>query len=402
MKGEVEYKGKLYKNIRQLAKEIGMDPGTLYGRINKGLSIEEAVNEPISKKNNPKEVYCYGERFESISELARSYGIDAETISRRLAKGIRPEEAVLLEKRESKNVQEKVEFEGKEYKNLSVLAKEMGVPYGLVYRVKDSAEEMRKVIDKYGKENTERVVCFGVEYANLKELLEQYGISKQLYKNRIKMGWSVEDAVAMPVQENRIKPVEYRGKQYSSISELAREVGSHPVVLARKIREGMSVEEAVEGKPVELVECEGKTYKGLKGVAEAYGVGLVTLKKRLDKGMKIEDAVHYSDVVNRVVEFRGKVYGSITQVAKEVGMSPVTLNARVRSGMSLEEAVSCYVNIHYKPIVYKGVYYENISDLARAYGMRPASLIARMNRGMTLEEAMEIPMIPKPKRKRKE
>lgn len=48
----VDYNGREYTSIKQMAKAWGMSPSTLYYRIRNGWSIDDALRKPVRKKVN--------------------------------------------------------------------------------------------------------------------------------------------------------------------------------------------------------------------------------------------------------------------------------------------------------------------------------------------------------------
>ena len=80
----IEYKGKR-QMISEWCHELGIDDTTLYHRLNRGMSIEEAFTKPVGyAKNYPFE---YNGKSQTINEWCFEYGIIRETFINRRKRG---------------------------------------------------------------------------------------------------------------------------------------------------------------------------------------------------------------------------------------------------------------------------------------------------------------------------
>jgi len=94
---EIKLNGIAYSSIRELAQAHGVPYTTVLHRLDAGRSIEEAVNGNFGNK---KTITISGRAFESIAEAARWFSLSPELFLSRLQKGWTPEQAAGIEKRE--------------------------------------------------------------------------------------------------------------------------------------------------------------------------------------------------------------------------------------------------------------------------------------------------------------
>lgn len=87
----VDYEGKSVKLI-DLCKEKGIKRGLVYGRLKKGWSIEDALNEPPKEHKN---VVIYGVS-KPLYEHLKFYNTKYSTYKYRVEKGWTPEKAITL------------------------------------------------------------------------------------------------------------------------------------------------------------------------------------------------------------------------------------------------------------------------------------------------------------------
>jgi len=80
----------------------------------------------------------------------------------------------------------------------------------------------------------------------LVELCEIYGITENAVSNRLKSGWSIEDAFKNPIQKRKTnrKMISFNGKT-QSVADWAREVGLAFGTLAVRLQKGWPIEKAL-------------------------------------------------------------------------------------------------------------------------------------------------------------
>lgn len=164
-KGEVvDHLGNKFKSLSQMLKHWGISPATYYNRTHKeGLSMEEALTKPIAKTYSFQEVTDHlGNKYRSLSLMARTYGIKPITLRDRLERGWSVREALTVPVDTSTH-RKNVNVEG--------------------IRVQDHK---------------------GVWYNSYYELAKAYGLTiSTLYGRLVRLGWSIEKALLTPTQERK-------------------------------------------------------------------------------------------------------------------------------------------------------------------------------------------------------
>ncbi|NUW67115.1 hypothetical protein [Vibrio coralliilyticus] len=80
---EYEYQG--VKGLNNIARVFGVKVSTLTSRMRRGLSLEEAVKEPIQDKRKHS-IYEY-QGVKGLPDIARVFGVNESTIKNRIRKG---------------------------------------------------------------------------------------------------------------------------------------------------------------------------------------------------------------------------------------------------------------------------------------------------------------------------
>ena len=102
------FNGVQYKKLSDLAKRYKINPKLLYRRIANGWSLDETVSIPYERKERilNKRLYKYKGKLMSVEQLSQISEINRKNIYKRLNRGWSVEEAVeipLAERRKNNN-----------------------------------------------------------------------------------------------------------------------------------------------------------------------------------------------------------------------------------------------------------------------------------------------------------
>jgi hypothetical protein len=95
-KYKISYKGKQYKKKSDMAKDYGLTPKQLFRRLENGWTLDESLEIPIEREHKILNVklYKYNGKLYSMKQLSILSGIKEKTIYNRLARKWSIEEAV--------------------------------------------------------------------------------------------------------------------------------------------------------------------------------------------------------------------------------------------------------------------------------------------------------------------
>ncbi len=215
----------------------------------------------------------------------------------------------------------------------------------------------------------------GKQYASRRALCQEYGISTPMLINRIKSGWSLEEALETPVGEKSTNgvPVVYEGIRYPSVKSLAKELDLPYSSLLHFYERRNDIQEAVEccrtfGR--QELELWGKSYDSLADIAHQFGLNYYRLLSRMDQETGVETAVKEALKIEPVT-FRGKEYLHFVDLCAAFQIQPANVYERLRYGLNLEEALTKPIKRmgNKTPVSYRGSNYESQIALCRAYGI---------------------------------
>lgn len=208
----------------------------------------------------------------------------------------------------------------------------------------------------------------GNQFNSVSEMVKYYGIPRPTYISRIKLGWTLEEALTVPSIKdggnfkatNSLKGLEdHLGNKFNNKTQMAKYWGISSAQLHNRLSSGLSLEEALtkpttargKYKKREVVDHKGNSYRSVAQMARSYGISSITLHERLKRGWSVEESLttpvdtsNYrksKKITNvKVQDHLGNWYDSYYSMAKAYDLSFSTLYGRlVTLGWSVEKAL---------------------------------------------------------------
>ena len=275
-------------------------------------------------------------------------------------------------------------------------------------------------------------------YASISEMCRHYKITKSAYSSRIERGWTLEEALTIPIGERRpnTKPLsgtaiqvkDHLGKTYDSMTEMCNAYGIALSTYINRINRGFTVEEALTfqkhkinpnikpkwARSIPIMDHHGVQYDSITEMFSSYGIKRSTYECRIKRGWTLEEALTTPKGENRpgtkrtsknakqAKDHLGITYKSITEMLSCYGLSLNIYNSRIKRGWTLEEALTTpkgedrpNINRIYRRAIeskdHLGKTYKSITDMCKAHGISISRYVSRINKGWTIEEALTIP-----------
>jgi hypothetical protein len=167
----------------------------------------------------PKVISCNGQEFGSIKALADHYGLPKEKVTRRLAQGWSPEQAVgLLTKKRTGSTGKPVEFEGKRFPSLVAACTALGLdPRLIAARVRNgySLEDALRGNLKDRSSHWGKAIAFrGCVFQSQEELATKYSLAWRTVWKRQQRGWTLEQALGREPAPPRFRNFEGHARDH--------------------------------------------------------------------------------------------------------------------------------------------------------------------------------------------
>lgn len=352
-----DHLGNVYRTVTEMCKHYGVNRSTYKSRINRGFTKEEALTAGLSAQPLEDRTDHIGNTYDTVSDMCRAYGLNFCTYIRRIKLGWTKEEA-LTEEVIRLNSCERREVEdhlGNKYPSKLKMCEAYGTTYNcfknrilLGYTVEEALTLKKFERSRHKHEVKDHL---GNIYKNLEEMCRHYGISTYTYSNRVMAGMSLEEALT-----HSVEPVEDRtdhlGNVYESVARMCRAYGVLKTTYTNRIQRGDSKEIALTAKKLRhkpssdvehRTDHNGKVYASIKDMCSAYNIGYNTYLGRLKCGWDKKRALTKEATVDnesRRTDPDGKVYKSIKEMCKAHGMNYKIYMQRIGRGWSKEEALS--------------------------------------------------------------
>lgn len=197
------YKG---KSLFQVCKEKGLYYMTALKRIDRGWSVEDAVERPLCEKEKRKY------KGQTVYQYCKDNNINYETVQGRINRGIDLEKAITLKPRDKEIIKDSYRFCNCKYKyegkTLNQICEERGLPYCTIRRRIQRGMSIEEALNKpvtFYKCDRRKFFYKTMEgdksaYKRKSLFLQcaEKGISYSFVKRRVDNGMSIEDALNMP------------------------------------------------------------------------------------------------------------------------------------------------------------------------------------------------------------
>lgn len=193
-KSKILFRGKLYSSYNTLAKAVGLSSGYIYNCLSEGKTIEEIVDGYESNFVTDHK----GDKFPSVVDMCKHWGISKNAYYRRLSRGWSLERVLSSPIKEVRKGTSYVDFMGNVFPSVSSLAKEYGVSISVITRLLNegkTTEELTYFLSKRLEGEFMYEDHLGNKFPSYSKMAEAYGINARLFATRRNRGWTIEEAL---------------------------------------------------------------------------------------------------------------------------------------------------------------------------------------------------------------
>ena len=168
------------------------------------------------------------------------------------------------------------------------------------------------------------------------ELVEKYGIPRGLLCNRLKNGWSIEDAMEKPLCKGKM--ICYEGTVLN-VTDTAKLHKIPAPTLMRRLNKGWSIEDAIQ-KPVKGKEryfYQGNSLS-LQDMVEKYKIKKQLFLRRIKDGCPVDDAIEKPSQKVGKIKYKG-LFLTVENMAKELKIGKKTLYKFLKMEKPIEESI---------------------------------------------------------------
>lgn len=255
-----DHLGNKFESILKMCEYYNVPYCTYKDRQKKGLSIEECLADYVPVNFRCKD--HLGNEFNSIKEMCEHWNIRTGTYRQRRRNGWSIEDCLTM-KSKSGSSSIVTDHLGNKFRSQQDLCKFYNIPYYIYYsRVHNGWPQEKALTTKFEEANLEesRTDHLGNQFNSVEEMCKHYGITKVLYKGRIRRKWTKERALTTPIAdgkdfEGRVVPEEdrtdHKGNVFNSRIEMVKFYECELAHFYHRMRKGKTKDEI-------LRECEDR------------------------------------------------------------------------------------------------------------------------------------------------
>ncbi len=202
------------------------------------------------------------------------------------------------------------DHEGNLFPSITTLLEFYNIPQSTYYKYKKDGVPLNEILER--RASLTYGLCkpckdhLGNEYGSISEMCEKYGITQQLYSNRRNLGWSIKDILTKPVYFRGIsETVDHLGNSFASVKCMAEHYGLNEHIVRDRLHLGYSLKDALT-IPVRkkrsqvnnhVTDHNGNVFATETAMCSYYNIDQRLYKNRLRLGWSQKDALETSSRV---------------------------------------------------------------------------------------------------------
>lgn len=309
-KKEIIYKNKTYKGIKELCDDLGIDENRrelIYSRTAIGWSLEDA----IEKEKKQEILKRKWEKEEKLKEELKESGVSLEGYKTRIKKGMSEEEAK-TKKRYGYYDSIIKDHLGNEFKTAKEMKKYWGISDTTFKRRRAKGWTLKEILETRPEDRYNITDCYGNTFSCHQEMADYYGVTRVFLRNRMSRYGKDDPRTYAPRIERgeatQIKCKDHLGNEFDSMTKMCRHYGIELGKYRDRIKLGWTLEDALTEpdqkdksageKAVEKILKKKKIkYEYDKRLADIIGCPRNKNRQRVD---------FYLNDYNVVIEFDGR------------------------------------------------------------------------------------------------
>lgn len=242
-----------------VAKWIGLANSILCGYQATGEGI------PYRRKNDLLPIIVDGHAY-SISEAAKTFGVEHGNITKYLKQGWTARQAVGLDP-SPKVLALACVVDGEVFHNKEAVAKRFGISGGKIwYRIKQgwTMEQVVGLSAPPEKEHSNitckptQTIVDGLVFESIRAAAAHFSVDYKVVKNRLWIGWTIREALGLDQRQAYGAAITVEGVAYLSVSAAAKAYGLERGGVSNRLRRGLSTEQAFGIVPINVPQSDDR------------------------------------------------------------------------------------------------------------------------------------------------
>ena len=297
-----DHEGNRFKSMSEMCRHWGITAASYKERLKKGMSQEEALTAPKTKSQSKPCHDHLGNEYPSSTEMFRIYGINYTIWKyRHIVKGWTLEKTLTtpVSDPDLAGAHECVDHMGNTFPSKKAMCDHWRVPRNVFFARQRQGLDLQQCLAPVTRPRASQANPIidpdGREFMNLDAMCAHWDISKSQYILNIRNGLDLRRALT-ETTERPDTPTDHLGNRYPSINAMCRAYGITKTTLRARLELGWTLEQILSHPEnnSHLIQCTdhlGNRFRSQKDMLDAYGVSHATYKHRLSKGFSLEQSL---------------------------------------------------------------------------------------------------------------
>lgn len=293
---------------------------------------------------------------------------------------------------------QKVEVDGIEYKSISEACKAYNVQVPTCFNRLKKGYSIEEALKPEAHEILHECVedHLGNKFNTFKSMCDFYKLDRSTVQTRLKSGLTLEEALTKEIKDKNtfIGP---DGKEYNNLAELCKKHNKKITLVKDRIRLGWTLEEALS-KPIGNIYKDhlGNEYDSLNKLCNEYNITVSIYRRRESLGWSLEEILTTPckrKGERKVCDHLGNEYKSLKHMCGAYEISTATFESNQEKGYSLEDSLKKKKTSRGIEVTdHLGNKYDSFKEMCTAYGLALQTVKSRLNKGQSLEQALTTPL----------
>lgn len=198
----------------------------------------------------------------------------------------------------------------------------------------------------------------GNRFNSVTEMCKYWKIDRGTYQTRIKIGYTLEQALATPSGKLQIV-TDHEGNEFASMMELCKYWGVNYDLVKQRLAHGFSMEDALTipvnqiRKRERIIDAYGNEYTTIDELCKHYNISIYTYYYYKNHGELIDKEASRNREIE-ITDIYGNRYNTIEDAARDWKIKSATVRYRVKQGWDAELALLDTKGIRVR-LLYKGL-----------------------------------------------
>ena len=238
-----DHTGKEYESRREMCEHWDIPMKVYYARMKRGYTVEQALTEELNEDERRHYVYDHkGNRFSSVSQMCKAYGVSDSYYYSHLRTGSTMEEALTIP---DTIVHDHL---GNGYNTYLDMCNHYGITYNTFNRRIDSGKTLEEALTTPLGKSHIQIPCVdntGKVFQSIRAMCKYHNAPYESVIKRVRRGTNPGDAILLSKGERVVKVKDHLGNEYKSVGEMCKRYNVPLATYYYRKNHGMSTEKCL-------------------------------------------------------------------------------------------------------------------------------------------------------------